>query len=121
MSDPKKITPKAKKRLLWLLLSAVVTVTLYIVLYKAGLYGIIDCLYILLAVLFVVVFYLSGAMAKRLPEKDELNPRWDDARKEKFLSRMKRNRELSIKLIIPLVPLMAVVAFDLIFRILWGK
>lgn len=121
MSDPKKITPEAKRRLLSLILSATVFVTLYIVLRKAGLYGVIDCFYILLALLFVLFFYLSAAMAKRLPEKEELNPRWDDARKEKFLVRLRKNRAISLKLIPILVPLMGIVAFDLIFRILLGK
>lgn len=120
MSEPKKPSPQAKKRLLTLMVWAIVIVTVYIILRESGLYGVIDMLYILLALLFILCFYLSFAFAKRLPEKEELNASWDEVRKEKFLKRIRKNKELSIYFLYPMLPLMGVVAFDLIYRVFFA-
>ncbi len=114
-------SPEAKKKLVILILSFLVICTGYGVLLRCSLFGVIDCLYIVAAVLFVIYFYLTTAMSNRLPEKSELNPDWSDEKKDKFLVRIKKNKQIANKLSFVLLPLMAVVAFDIIYRFFISK
>ncbi|MBQ7364945.1 MAG: hypothetical protein IJW46_05050 [Clostridia bacterium] len=116
MSDPRKPSPEAQKKVYYLVASFAAVITLYTVLFKLEYRVIIDCLYLVTSVLFVVYFYMSYGFAKTLPTKEELNPAWQESRREKFAERIRRNKEYSKKLIYPLVPLMAVMAFDMIYR-----
>ena len=96
--------------------SFAVALTFYFTFVTAGLYVIIDALYIIAALLFVVYFYLSYAMAKELPTKNDLNPRWDEARRERFAEKIRKNKERSKKLVYFLVPLLAVIGLDILRR-----
>lgn len=84
------------------------------------LYALIGGLYILSAVIFVVYFYLSYAMASKLPGKEDLNPDWDDARKEAYLKKLQRNQNVSKKLIYVLMPLFLILSIDMVMRYALG-
>lgn len=115
MSD-RTPSPQVQKRLFYLIGSFVGIVTLYAFLFKAELTLAIDCLYIVASTLFVVYFYLSHGFAKTLPTKDELNPAWSEERRAAYAEKLVRNKERSKALIYPMLPLMAVMAFDLVYR-----
>lgn len=109
-------SPEVQKRLFYLIGSFVGVVTLYIFLFQAELTAIIDLLYIAASVLFVVYFYLSYGFAKTLPTPSELNPAWSEEKRVKYAEKLIRNKEASKILIYPMLPLMAVMAFDLVYR-----
>lgn len=109
-------SPEVQKRLYYLVGSFFGIVTLYIFLFKAELTLLIDLIYIVTSVLFVVYFYLSYGFAKTLPTKDDLNPAWSEEKRIRYAERIAKNKARSKNLIYPLLPLMAVMAFDMIYR-----
>ncbi len=109
-------SPETQKRLFYLIGSFVGVITLYIFLFREELTLIIDCLYLIASALFVVYFYMSYGFAKTLPTKDELNPAWSEEKRIRYAEKLTRNKERSKILIYPLLPLMAVMAFDLVYR-----
>lgn len=107
---------EVQKRIYYLVGSFFGIITLYIILRKLELTLLVDCIYIATSALFVVYFYLSYGFAKDLPTKDDLNPAWSEERRSRYAERIRRNKEKSKALIYPMLPLMAVMAFDLIMR-----
>lgn len=115
MSD-RTPSPETQKKLFYLIGSLVGTVTLYAFLFKLELTFAIDLLYLAASTLFVVYFYMSHGFAKTLPTADELNPAWSRERRIRYAEKIARNKERSKSLIYPLLPLMAVMAFDIVYR-----
>ncbi len=115
MSD-RNPSPDIKKRFYTLIASFLLIVTLYAVIFRLELDIAIIFLYIATSALFVLYFYLSYGFAKELPGEDDLNPAWTKEKRKKYAERIKRNKELSKSLIAILVPLMAVMAFDMLYR-----
>jgi len=109
-------SPEVQKRLFYLIGSFVGIATLYAFLFSQKMTLVIDCLYLIASALFVVYFYLSYGFAKVLPTKDELNPAWSEEKRARYAEKLVRNKEYSKALIYPLLPLMAVMAFDIVYR-----
>lgn len=116
MSDHRPPSKDAQKRLYRLALSFAVVLTLYTVLFRLEYRVLIDCLYVITSVLFVIYFYMSYAFAKTLPTEEELNPAWSLEKRRTYAERIRRRKERSRGLIYPLVPLMAVMAFDMLWQ-----
>ena len=115
MSD-RTPSPESQKRMFYLIGSFVGVVTLYAIFFKTEMTFAIDLIYIIASALFVVYFYLSHGFAKTLPTKDELNPLWSEEKRIRYAEKIYKNKERSKILIYPLVPLMAVMAFDIVYR-----
>ena len=109
-------SPEVQKRLFYLIGAFVGVVTFYFFLFNKGMTLVIDWLYIVASALFVAYFYLSYGFAKVLPTKDELNPAWSEEKRERYAEKLVRNKEYSKILIYPLLPLMTVMAFDIVYR-----
>lgn len=109
-------SPEVQKRLYYLVGSFFGIISLYIILFKLELMLLIDLIYIVASVLFVVYFYMSHGFAKTLPTKDDLNPAWSEEKRIRYAERIRQNKERSKALIYPLLPLMAVMAFDMVWR-----
>jgi hypothetical protein len=114
-------SPEVQKRLYYLVGSFFGIVTLYVILFKLELVLLIDLLYIATSALFVAYFYLSHGFAKTLPTKDELNPAWSEEKRIRYAERIRVNKERSKALIYPLIPLMAVMAFDMVWRAFFAQ
>ena len=117
MSDPKRPSPEAQKKLYYLIGSLAGFLTLYVVCMKLELHLPIALFYIAASALFVVYFFMSYGFAKELPTKDDLNPSWSEERRIRYAEKIRIRKESSKSLIYLLVPLMAVMAIDMIYRI----
>lgn len=115
MSD-RTPSPNARKKVYYLVGSFFGVITLYAVMFKLELTLLLDLLYVVTSVLLVVYFYMSYGFAKTLPTKDELNPAWSEEKRTRFAKRIRKNKERSKALIYPLLPLMAVMSFDIVYR-----
>ena len=116
MSDPKRPSPEAQRRLYYLIGSFAAIITLYTVLFRLEMRLFIDLLYIVTSALFVVYFFMSYGFARELPTANDLNPAWSEEKRRKYAERIRLRKERSKSLIYLLVPLIAVMAFDMIFQ-----
>lgn len=114
----KGLTPQQAKKIISLALAFILVVGVYILIIKyESLVG-TAILYVLTTVLLIVCLICNGGFNKDIPTPDMLRDDWSAEKKEKFIRRLKKGKQIAKSLMIWLLPLLCVVMFD-IFYLFW--
>lgn len=114
----KGLTPQQAKKIISLALAFILVVGVYILIIKyESLVG-TAILYALTTVLLMVCLICNGGFNKDIPTPDMLRDDWSAEKKEKFIRRLKKGKQIAKSLMIWLLPLLCVVMFD-IFYLFW--
>jgi len=80
---------------------------LALVLYKA--------FYIVFVILLVATIVLNGGFSKDIPEPSQLRDSWTDEQKSKFIRLLTVGKKWAKRLMVVLLPMMAVIIFDIAY------
>lgn len=116
----KKLSANAAKTIISLLLCFGAAFLIYVLILKYEFALGYHLLYIVTGVLCCVVVVLNGGFSKSVPSPEQLRDDWDDEKKQKFISRIEKGKAIAKKLMIVLVPLLAVIMIDII-SLFWTK
>lgn len=71
--------------------------------------------YALLIISGAAFLHFNRGVSRKLPDASELPAEWSDERRDKYLARLARDKKVARKLLLAVIPLMLVFAFDVLY------
>ena len=108
------------KKLLLLMVGifVVLTVTYYILIAHCVIWA-SPVLYTLAAVLFLTFYFVNRGFTREVIPREALPEDWDEERKNAFIEDDTARKAFAKKLMVPLVPLLFLVGFDILYTVVF--
>lgn len=106
--------PFPKKKALILLGSILLMTFLYQLAVALSFHHIVD-VYCIAAGVLLLAYVIVNRGLFRIPERDELNPTWDDEKKDAFIASQKRRKKATEPLLFLTIAVIFAVFFDLVY------